>query len=339
LKSKNFFQYMTTTANIAADFELFRGKIGGTIEYYNLDTRDLLLTRRLPEPTGFSSILTNVGATNNKGIELTLNTVNLKSSKLEWGSSITFSTNNNKIVHIYQSDANGDGIEDNDISNRWFIGQPISVAYDYQLDGVYQVGDQIPTGQKAGFFKMLDFNNDGKVDVNDRNVLGNLQPKYRWSLINNVKYGNLNFLITLNALQGWLGVNNMMALDSDPGTSIGQSGGSGNYPGRATNFLDAGWWTPENKSNTRPSLVYSNPFNHAYWQSRDFVRIQDVSISYDFKQNLINRYKISNLKVYISGRNLYTFTKWQGMDPESGNGSRGAFPAPRTISLGLNMSL
>ena len=334
LANSNLGWETTTSANFAIDYEILKGRIGGTVEYYNMDTHDLLLTRQLPGPTGFSSILTNVGATSNKGIEVTLNTINLQRGKFEWNSNITFATNKNEIVHIYQSDANGDGVEDNDISNRWFIGQPISVAYDYQLDGVYQVGDQIPTGQKAGFFRMQDFNGDGKIDAIDRHVLGNLQPKYRWSFTNNVKFGSFNFMITLNALQGWIGTNTLLALDNGAGGT-----GLGNFPGRAANLLDAGWWTPENKSNTRSSLVYTNPYNHSYFQSRDFVRIQDVSLSYDFPKELVSRLKMSNLKAYVSGRNIYTFTNWQGMDPESGNGSRGAFPTPRTISIGLNLSL
>lgn len=323
----------TTTTNLAVDFELFKGKIGGTIEYYNMDTKDLLLTRQLPGATGFSSILTNVGATNNKGIEVSLNTTNYQSGKFEWTSNIVFSTNQNKIVNLYQSDANGDGKEDDDLGNRWFIGQPISVAYDYRLDGVYQVGDQIPTGQKAGFFRMQDANGDGKIDVTDRQVLGTLQPKYRWSFTNNLKYGAFNFMITLNALQGWLGNNSILALDNSGGGN-----GAGNFPGRAANFLDAGWWTPENQSNTRSSLVYTNPYGHGYYQSRDFIRIQEVSLAYSFPKRLIDRLKMSNLKAYVSGRNLYTITDWQGMDPESGVGTRSAYPTPRTISLGLNMT-
>ncbi len=323
----------TTTANFAVDFELFKGKVGGAVEYYNMNTRDLLLTRQLPGPTGFSSILTNVGATNNKGIEVTINTLNVQKGKLEWSSNIAFSTNKNRIVHIYQSDANGDGIEDNDINNRWFIGQPISVAYDYKIDGVYQVGDQIPAGQKAGFFRMQDANGDGKIDVNDRQVLGTLQPKYRWNITNNVRYGPFNLMVSINALQGWINTNNLLALDNAAGGN-----GAGNFPGRASNFLDADWWTPENKSNTRSSLVYTNPFGHAYYQNRDFVRIQEVSLAYDFPRSLLNRMKMNGLKVYLSGRNLYTFTEWQAMDPESGQGSRGAFPTPRTVSAGLNVS-
>jgi TonB-linked SusC/RagA family outer membrane protein len=333
LANSNLGWETTTTTNFAVDFEVLKSKIGGTIEYYYMDTKDLLLTRQLPGPTGFSSILTNIGATNNKGIEVTINTVNIQKGKLEWTSNIAFSTNKNKIVHLYRTDANNDGVEDNDLGNRWFIGQPISVAFDYRLDGVYQVGDQIPTGQKAGFFRMQDANGDGKIDVNDRQVLGTLQPKYRWSLTNNFKYGQFNLMVTLNALQGWMNNNNLLALDN-----AGGGNGAGNFPGRAANMLDADWWTPENKSNIRSSLVYTNPYGHAYYQNRDFVRIQEVSLSYDFPRSMINHLKMSSLKAFVSGRNLYTFTNWQAMDPESGQGSRGAFPTPRTISAGLNLS-
>ena len=313
----------TTSGNIALDYEVFKGRIGGTIEYYNMNTKDLLLTRQLPGPTGFSSMLTNLGETNNNGIEISLNTTNINSGKFGWTSNITWSTNKNKIVHLYQSDANGDGKEDDDISNKWFIGQPISVAYDFQLDGVYQVGDQIPVGQNAGFFRMQDYNNDGKIDASDRHVLGTLQPKYRWNFNNNFKYGQFNLMVNVNALQGWIGSNAILG---------------NTFPMKSSNFLDAGWWTPENKSNTRPSLSYPNPYGHQMYQSRDFIRIQDVSLSYDFPQEIIKRFNLSDLKVYISGRNLYTFTKWQNMDPESGVGSPDAFPTPRTVSFGLNVS-
>jgi len=322
----------TTTANIAADFELWKGRIGGTIEYYNMDTKDLLLTRALPSPMGFPSMFTNIGETSNKGVEVTINTINLRKGKLEWSSNLVFSTNKNKIVHLYHSDVNNDGIEDDDLGNRWFIGQPISVAYDYRVVGVYQEGDQIPAGQHAGYLVLQDFNNDGTIDAKDRQVLGTLQPKYRWGFSNNIKYGNFNLMVMLNAMHGWMGNNPILSLDMLAGSK-----GSGNYPGR-TNFIDLGWWTPENKSNTRSSLVYSNPYNHAYWQSRDFLRIQEVLLSYDLPKQILNYLKINSLTVYLSCRNLYTLTGWQNMDPESGIGYTGAFPIPRTFTVGLNTS-
>jgi TonB-linked SusC/RagA family outer membrane protein len=325
----------TTTTNLALDFELFKSRIGGTIELYNLDTKDLLLNRQLPTPTGFRSILTNVGATNNKGVEVTLNTVNVRKGELEWNSSVAFSTNINKIVNLYRSDINNDGQEDNDIGNSWFIGQPIQVIYDYTFDGIYQANDQVPVGQKVGFVKMKDLNGDGKINADDRSVIGNRDAKYRWSLTNNVKYKNFNLLIMVNSLMGWQAPNYLGALSE----RIGET--SGNFPSRVTNFLDLGWWTADNKSNVRPSLVYTNPLASAaeIIESRDFVRLQEVALSYNIPNRLLNNWKINNLSVFVSARNLYTLTKWTGMDPESGYNDRGnMFPTPRTTSFGFSLS-
>ncbi|HTE24143.1 SusC/RagA family TonB-linked outer membrane protein [Flavitalea sp.] len=331
LANSNLGWETTTTANIAADFELFDGRIGGTVEFYNMDTRDLLLTRQLPTPTGFPSIFTNVGATNNKGLELSLNTVNIRSKKFEWSSNLAFSTNKNKIEHLYRSDVNGDGKEDNDIGNGWFIGQPISVAYDYRVIGVYQEGETIPVGQKPGFMKMEDTNGDKVIDPNDRVILGTLQPKYRFGLSNNFRYGNFNLMVMLSAMTGWIANNSRLSLDN-------ASGSNGNYPGR-DNILDAGWWTPENKSNTRPSLAYTNPYNHGYYESRNFLRIQEASLAYEFPVALVQRLKMNSFRAYLSGRNLYTFTNWQSMDPETGYANRsGLYPSSRTVSLGINVS-
>jgi hypothetical protein len=112
-----------------------------------------------------------------------------------------------------------------------------------------------------------------------------------------------------------------------------------NYPGRAVNMLDAGWWTAENKSTTRPSLVYTNPYLHGYYLSRDFVRLQDVSLAYEFPKKLTDKAGLKSLRVYISGKNLYTITDWIGPDPESGyNMQAEYYPTPRSVVIGLNVS-
>ncbi|WP_232540987.1 SusC/RagA family TonB-linked outer membrane protein [Spirosoma endbachense] len=317
----------TKSTNLAMDFELFKGRLGGTIEYYNLDTKDLLLYRQLPSPTGFAGVTTNLGATNNKGFELSINSVNLRKGKFEWSSNVLFSTNTNRITHLYGSDTNGDGKEDDDLGNRWFIGQPISVNYDYTLDGVYQVGDEIPTGYKAGFYRIKDINGDGKITPADRSVLSQQQPKYRWGVGNTFRYGNLSLTVFLNAMMGW-----------SQSLPLLETNGLINYPNRPVNGLDADWWTAENKSNTRPALTYTNPLGHDFYQSRDFVRIQDVNLTYQFPSALTKRLKISNLSVYISGKNLYTFTNWQGIDPESGYNTRLSYPTARSVTAGLNLS-
>ncbi|GAB3264200.1 TonB-dependent receptor [Larkinella harenae] len=314
----------TTSTNAAVDFEVLKGRIGGTLEYYNMNTKNLLLLRSLPSATGFASVITNLGATNNRGFELTLNALAMQRGAFEWNANVVFSTNRNRIVHIYNRDLNKDGREDDDLGNRWFIGQPVQVAFDYVIDGVYQDGEQLPTGYKPGFYRLKDINNDGKITTDDRTIIGQLEPKYRWGFTNSFRYGNFSLTVFLNSMQGWIKNYNQMIP-------------SNNYPGSAANFPDNGWWTPENRSNTMASLVYTNPYGHSYYVSRNFVRVQDVALAYEFPKNLLNRWKMGSIRAYISGKNLLTFTNYPGFDPEIGSEASG-YPMPRSFTGGLNLS-
>ncbi len=317
----------TYTANAALDFEILKSKIGGTIEFYNMDTRNLLVRRSLPTMTGYTSVWTNLGATNNKGIELTLNSVNIQKNKFMWSSSLVLSTNRNKIVHLYRSDTDGDGKEDDDLGNRWFIGEPMNVAFDYVSDGIYQVEDNVPSGFKPGSVRLKDLNDNGLIDANDRMIIGQTgQPRYRWGITNQFEYGQFSLSVFVNAMQGWIAE----FRKKDPNSNFG-----GNFPARPLNQFDLEWWTPENRSNTSPSLGYNNPYQHSYYFNRNFIRLQDISLTYNVPVKLLNRIKLSNLRFYMSAKNLYTRTEWPGSDPESGDAI--GFPMPRTVSLGLNL--
>ncbi|KAA4698909.1 TonB-dependent receptor, partial [Bacteroides intestinalis] len=317
----------TYTANIALDFELFNKRIGGTVELYNMDTRDLLVERSIPVMTGYSSIWTNLGEVNNKGIELTLNTVNIHNKDFEWSTSFVFSHNKNKIVSLYGEDANGDGKEDDDIGNSWFIGKPINVYYDYVFDGIYQEGDELPAGYASGYARFKDLNDDGKVEAeHDRTIIGQgSQPKYRWGITNNFSYKNFDLSIFINAMQGWIGTFNDLDFYNN---SLD--------PVRPVNMYDGGWWTPENKSNSRPSLEYRRSvLGHNWYSDRSFIRVQEVSLSYRFPQKFLTKYRLSNLSVFLSGKNLLTFTDWLGTNPESISSER--YPIARTYTLGFKL--
>ncbi|HTF31199.1 MAG TPA: SusC/RagA family TonB-linked outer membrane protein, partial [Flavitalea sp.] len=318
----------TNTLNAGLDFTLFGGRLSGTIEAYNSTTKDLLVRRTIPTLTGYSSIFTNIGETNNKGLEISLSSINVQTKNFEWNTTVVFSHNKNKIVHLYGSDINGDGKEDDDLSNSWFIGQPITSYYDYVFDGIYQEGDDIPAGSKPGFVRLKDLNGDKKIDAKDRTIVGSGgQPKYRFGITNNFKYKNITLSVFLNGMQGW--ISNFSLLN----TAV-----SPNAPGRGLNQLDAGYWTKENKSTTRPSLVYNNPLRHDWYMSKNFVRIQDLSLGYDFSKSMITKIRLQNLRVFLSAKNLYTFTDWLGSDPEVGATSSSEFyPMPRAITVGINV--
>ena len=324
----------TYATNVGIDFGILNNRISGSFDIYNKTTKDLIVQRTIPPTNGYEKTYDNIGEVNNKGVEVTLNTVNIQHSKFQWNTSFTFGYNKNKIVHLF-GDVNGDGIEDDDIGNGWFIGKDINSFFDYEFDGIYQEGDtNIPTNSKPGYVRVKDLSKDGTInaDNSDKTIVGHgKHPDFAITFTNTFNYGNLSLYISMNSMLGWEAPFNLInPLDM----------------GRAFNSMDAGYWTPENKSNTRPSLIYNNPLGANWYFSRDFLRIKDVALSYDLhkiKTPLFSGF--SSLRLTLSVKNLYTFTKWLGPDPESSGsgttsnqGSSDLYPMPRTYSIGINMS-
>ncbi|HEY9048161.1 MAG TPA: TonB-dependent receptor [Ohtaekwangia sp.] len=316
----------TTGTNVGVDFTVLDQRISGTVEVYKTKTKDLLLLRQLPNISGYTSILDNLGAVDNKGIEVTLRTVNLKSGKFTWSSNINYGANRNKIVSLY-------GDNKDDIGNKWFIGKPLRAVYDYRLEGVWQNGEdasKIDPGAKPGDLKFYDKTGDGKITSDDREYLGSGLPKWTGGIINTFDYGNLHLSIFIQTFQGAVVTNSML--------------NTGDQTGRINTPSQLGYWTEENKSNTRPSLAYTNPRGYAYPVKQDYTRIKDITLSYTFPQSTLGRIGLGGLTAYISGRNLYTFTDWVGWDPENDYNSSldftgNNYPYVASYVMGLNINL
>ncbi|WP_367913362.1 SusC/RagA family TonB-linked outer membrane protein [Leadbetterella sp. DM7] len=319
----------TYSGNLGIDFSILKRRLSGTVEVYNTKTKDLLVRRSIPAMNGYLNVLTNIGEVQNKGIELSLNSVNIATPKFGWNTGFNFTYNVNKITKLYGQDLNNDGVEDDDLSNRWFIGYPINTYYDYVFDGIYQVGEEMPAGYKPGYVKLKDVNKDGKIDANDRQIIGSGgQPKFKFGLSNEFYIGNFTISTFFNAMTGWM--SNFPLLN----TAV-----SPNAPGRGLNQLDAGYWTEENASQTRPSLLYTNPQGHGWYVSRNFVRLQDLSVSYQVPESVTNRLKLRSLRVYANAKNLFTWSDWPGTDPEiGGTSSDQLYSLPRIFNLGLGFS-
>jgi hypothetical protein len=322
----------TTSSNIGVDFGLLNNRISGTVEVYKSKTEDILLKRNIPNITGYSNIWTNLGSMQNQGLEVTLNTVNVDNKDFSWRSTINFSTNNNKILDLY-----GDGKDD--IGNRWFIGEALGVFYDYEKEGIWQEGEDIasvdPNG-KPGDIKFKDQNEDGKIDSEDRIILGRTSPKWVGGFTNTFRYKNFNLSIFLETSQG--------GLKSNRDLTYADEAGRRNLP------ADFKYWTPENKDNYWPSLAaFNNTKGYGFPEEYSYVRIKDVRLSYLFPSEVLDKIGVQGLTVYLAGRNLHTFTNWFGWDPEVNYYSRGSsnssgswennYPQTRTISLGLNLTL
>ncbi|CAH0305364.1 MULTISPECIES: TonB-dependent receptor [unclassified Pedobacter] len=319
----------TTGANLGLEFTLFKNRLSGVIEYYDTKTTDLLYSVNIPVVTGFSNILTNIGQLNNKGLELSLNSKNINSGEFKWTSALNFARNVNKVVKLL-GDLNGDGVEDDLPQSGLFIGQPTAVIYDYQVNGIWQVGEQIPTGYSPGTYRIVDQNGDGAINASDRTVLGSSAPAFRISLLNNFQYKNFTLSIFLNSVQGgdksYLAGNTPRLIRDD--NSI------------RNNYLSGiDFWSPDHPDGKYPRSIVSATLNPPLFQNRSFVRLQDVSLSYKFSGKLIERMKLQNLNVFVSGRNLATWTKWDGWDPETNQGlTNDGRPVFKGYSVGLNVT-
>ncbi|WP_243837238.1 SusC/RagA family TonB-linked outer membrane protein [Mucilaginibacter gilvus] len=318
----------TKTANIGVDFSLFNNRVSGTVDAYQNKTNGLLLQRSLPIVTGYSLVFDNIGKTKNRGIEVTLNTHNIDSKDFRWETTIVFATNKNQITYLY-----GDGKDD--LGNRWFLGKPIYVVYDYKLTGIWQTGEDASKqdpGAKPGDLKFADLNGDGKITPDgDRMILGQTTPKWTGGLTNTFHYKNINLSVFIQTAQGMI--------KNNPDLTYGDETGRRNTP------AEIGYWTADNKSNTRPALSYNNTRGYGYASDASYTRIKDITLSYVFGQSVLQKLHVGGLTVYASGRNLHTFTNWIGWDPENNYSTRGSgdwtnnYPLTRTFILGLNVSL
>lgn len=327
LGNANLHWETSKTFNAGIDFGILHNRINGSIDVYSTKTEGLLLKRNLPIITGYSFVLDNLGVTQNHGVEITLNSDNVVAGDFKWQSSIVFSSNKNKIVDLY-------GDKKDDLGNRWFIGQPISVIYDYKMLGVWQPGEdrsQVDPTAKDGDLKFADINGDKKITADDKIIQGQTAPKWIGGLTNTFHYKNFHLSVFIQTFQG--------ALKNNVTLTFADEAGRMNIP------IDAGYWTADNKNNSRPALGYTNSKGYGYPSDNSFTRIKDVTLSYTFSQKLLDKVKLGSITVYASGRNLHTFTKWVGWDPENNYSFRGSgdwtnnYPLTREIVFGANITL
>ena len=324
----------TTSSNIGVDFRLFEGVLSGSVDAYISNTENLLQSRTLPRTSGFASVLTNIGETENKGVEISLNSVNVQKTDFNWTSGLVFSMNRSRIVSLSGIDADNDGVEDDDISNGWFIDEDPNVIFGFKTDGLYQLGDDIPDGFRPGDFRLVDVNNDGEFTPEDRVILGLRNPGFIWALTNTVSYKRFSLYVMVNSVVG--GGNGNFYVGNNYATRSVSPIGNTTYTERF-NVQDVPYWTPNNPTNEYPRLDYNPVFPHPIIESRSFVRIQDVTLSYNFSDELLSRWSINNLRLYTSIKNLYTFTNWSGYNPETASTIRD-IPFLRNYTVGINLS-
>jgi TonB-linked SusC/RagA family outer membrane protein len=325
----------TTAVNAGLDIGLLNNRIHFEIDAYKSQTTDQIFNRTIPVmANGFTSIKATMGQVNNTGIEFTLNTVNIEASGFKWSSMLNFYLNRNKLVDLY-----GDGKDDK--GSALFIGKSLGAIFGYQVIGIVQQEDAdyiAANGAKPGDAKFANINGseDGKItmsnddEADDRTILGYTKENFRMNMSHTFSYKDFDLYVMFTGLFGGNGY-----------------GLAPNAPAFLTNSdyytnIDHIWWTPENRSNTYPGPQYVGT-NYIPLQSYAFVRLQDLSLSYTFRQKALKGKGLNNLRVYASVKNLFTLTDWVGGDPENRQqfGSYSAintYPLQRSVSLGFNLS-
>lgn len=335
LANPNLRWEQTEAFNLGLDFGLLSNRINGTVELYKANTRDLLVNRGLPAISGFTNVNTNIGEVQNKGIEVSINSVNINKPNFKWSSGVVFSLNRNEIVDLFNDTEtvtiNGEEVTRpvNDVQNGWFVGQDIDVIWEYNITGVWQQGEEAEAarfGQFPGDYKAEDVNGDDQfTQLEDKQFIGYTTPRWRLGLRNDFTFlKNFNLSTFLRGEFGHKGNLNQL---THPQTNLYDRINTYNIP----------YWTAENPSNEYGSLLQNDQAFETgldVFRDRSYLRIQDVTLSYNLPKTVLDKVKFDSASMYVSVRNLYTFTKWEGLDPESNNA-----PLPRIFSLGFRFSL
>lgn len=333
LANNNLTWETTSGINLGIDFAAFKGRLSGNLEYYNTTTTNLLWNVQLPQMSGFSSIQSNLGKIRNTGFEALVSGNLINNRGFSWDLTANFSANKNKIESLLGLDRDGDGREDDLIASGLFIGHSIGTVYSYQIDGIWQLNDEIPTGYSPGTYKLRDQNGDGVVTAaDDRIILGRTEPAYRFGIQNTLRYGNFTFKAFINSIQGgkngYLGANH-------PGGSVNTTGNAQS----ANWFTFVDYWSPRNPDGKYPLPWAGAQLLPSRYFSRSFVRLQDISLSYQLSDVVAKKFGLNHFKIFVAGKNLVTLTQWDGWDPETGQGiSSEAFPVLKAYTVGLDFS-
>jgi len=300
----------TMQTNLGVDFSLFKGRISGAVDVYKTKTTDLLLNKALNPVTGYSAILTNIGSTKGNGLDITLNTTNVQLRDFSWTSSLSMSWAKEKIDKLAYG-------KQNDLLNLWFIGQRVSVYYDYQKIGIWQntpddlaeIAKYKANGQtfNPGDIKVKDQNGDYKIDAtNDRVLRGHAQPNMVSGLSNDFRYKNWGLSIFIFSRTGFTIASGAEALQ-------------GRFAQRQLNY-----WTPNNPTNDYPSPNYNSAAGDPYksamnYQDGSFVKIRNITLSYLTPGMINQKAHLQNCKVYLQVLNPgLIYSKVSYLDPDLG---------------------
>nr|WP_198160632.1 SusC/RagA family TonB-linked outer membrane protein [Pedobacter panaciterrae] len=346
----------TLQYNTGLDIAFFNSRITLSIDAYLKKTSNLLLDVPVPNTTGFTTVLQNVGSTENKGLEFGLNTINIKTDQLSWSTNFNISFNRNKVTQLYSGAANiinpvGAGLTGSLQSFSILkVGEPIGSFYGWQTNGVYRYSADNTAGItnssagtngylfRGGDMIFVDNNGNKTIDNDDRTIIGHALPKFTGGFNNTLKYKRFD----LNVLMTFSYGNDILN-----GTRYAAESATG-FNG---SLVLLNRWRNEGDISNIPRASYSDPagnkrFSNRWLEDGSYLRAKNITIGYQLPASFINKISVKSCRIYATAQNLFTFTKYTGYDPEaSAFNSRvteigidqGTYPQYRAYTLGLNV--
>ena len=329
----------TASYNLGFDLGLWKNRVNIVFDAYYKKTSDLLLVVPMGFASGVTSQLQNVGNVVNKGIELSINAVLLPSGRSKGGPSWTVSANaaynNNEITDM---GATNDVIQGSDKQQILRRGESLGSFYGLQFAGIVQQGEDVtklPTvnGQppKPGDLKFADNNGDNKIDGNDRVILGSTQPDLVYGFSTQLRWHDFDLSASLAGSYGnklYNALQRRLELTGDSYNVL-------------TTVKDS--WTPTNASHTLPLASNARPFGYIdsrYVQGASYLKLRNLTIGYNLRIEKLKDFRIEGIRLYATASNLFTITPYKGYDPEVSSGTdSGAYPASRTFTFGINVTL
>ena len=368
------------TFNFGLDFGFFNQRLTISPEFYINRSSNLLLNAKLPTSSGYDSMVINAGETENKGIDLTINSTNIMTKDFTWNTAVTLSHNKNSVKKLTGEDVQLWEASFGYNQNTHIIGvnQPLGQMYGYVTDGLYQVSDfdydeatktytlkdGVPysgkkTDVKPGMwkFKNVDGSEDNKITENDKTVIGNAYPKFYGGINNTFTYKDFDLSIFLtysfgnDVFNATKLTNTKTALQNKNVLDIANSSNRWVVVNKKGELItDPQEMADINKGKT-VAAVYDNEIGDTYihsWAVEDgsYLKLSNITLGYTFPRKMLSKIGISKLRLYATGSNLLTWTKYTGFDPEvstMGSGLTpgvdfGAYPKSRSFVFGINLA-